>query len=1103
MKKKHILAAIGLLTCLNIWAQFTITYQAPKTPEVTQFERYGNVPISIYNGRINFNIPLHTINYGDIQIPLSISYNSNGIRVNEEASEVGLGWYFGSGLIAQTIQGKDDLRLNHDFKFPDYYDTPYAQYVFNPQPDWYNSWVYYDQYKAEDPYDTDRILLNPTIPTNDTYSMVQAGSEGGFGGNIDVMFPYNGNLEHFYKEDLTITNPTVGDDTERDIFKANFFGHSISFYKAGGVYRIIDDDRYKINHSVVETTDELSHKWEIIAPDGITYVFEEELISSSQIPLNVGTSSVIDRDNEYETGTETATILPKYNNNPYWRYSRSWKITKIIDTKGHEVIFHYGTLSNIVSRSSTSGKAKFIDLNINISSRQGGFTSTADGPISDSSGGYGQEGPMAIFSRHSSQLTTERSKLTEIEFSNSKLVFEHTTRDDIPGGTKISGINLYEGTSLVREIDFQYSYFNPNHTEAIQKRLKLDGVQIADKSYQFLYHGNTLPDKNSNDFDYWGFYNGMSNTSDLNDPFRLFENSSAIPSWVNGLVGQISGKANRSAHPDHSKAGILEKIIYPTGGSTEIVYELNEFDNFFFPNHDNKLNFNGTIYLTDYTQSTSKGYGLRVKELIDKVDNEIAKRTRYTYTGGKHIAPYIPYYQEPFRDIKLSVGVDGGGKYAYKTVSSGSCVTANFSNIYQSNLLGNGEGVGYDQVTIETIDPINSSNNGKTINFFTNVPDANARTKFGLGGTVPSSYNDLFGQAIRNTDEDNGLLTTKVVLDSSNDTIQKTEFEYNSIVPEINYTLGSESSYNFNVKVVSIGKWANAELGSGTSPIYREFDRYLFFYYPLKQTKTLTKSKKVTNYFAEGTVEISENYFYDDAYRKVREYSYNSKEGYTERVEVQTSYFNSTTFSAPYGNMFLPSIVTDYRGTDEIGYKQYLYSYPNPGGNYIQLNEVISCKDNPNTTNLTIADCSHLEYTEYDDKGNLIEFRANDGAYTTIIWGYDQRFPIAKIENASYLSVQTALGSNSSSIATLQALSDADDSISDEDVLRSALNNLRDYLPSAMITTYTHDPLIGVTSVTDPRGYTTYYEYDAFNRLEYVRDADNNLLTENKYHYKN
>jgi YD repeat-containing protein len=53
-----------------------------------------------------------------------------------------------------------------------------------------------------------------------------------------------------------------------------------------------------------------------------------------------------------------------------------------------------------------------------------------------------------------------------------------------------------------------------------------------------------------------------------------------------------------------------------------------------------------------------------------------------------------------------------------------------------------------------------------------------------------------------------------------------------------------------------------------------------------------------------------------------------------------------------------------------------------------------------------------------------------------------------------------------------------------------------------MITTYTYKPLVGVTSSTDPRGYTITYNYDTFGRLINVKDADGNLMSENEYHYR-
>ncbi|MFC0317943.1 MULTISPECIES: RHS repeat domain-containing protein [Olivibacter] len=55
----------------------------------------------------------------------------------------------------------------------------------------------------------------------------------------------------------------------------------------------------------------------------------------------------------------------------------------------------------------------------------------------------------------------------------------------------------------------------------------------------------------------------------------------------------------------------------------------------------------------------------------------------------------------------------------------------------------------------------------------------------------------------------------------------------------------------------------------------------------------------------------------------------------------------------------------------------------------------------------------------------------------------------------------------------------------------------------ASMTTYTYDPLFGMTSVTDPSGRTVYYVYDGLGRLSESRDMEGKLLESYNYNYRN
>ena len=63
------------------------------------------------------------------------------------------------------------------------------------------------------------------------------------------------------------------------------------------------------------------------------------------------------------------------------------------------------------------------------------------------------------------------------------------------------------------------------------------------------------------------------------------------------------------------------------------------------------------------------------------------------------------------------------------------------------------------------------------------------------------------------------------------------------------------------------------------------------------------------------------------------------------------------------------------------------------------------------------------------------------------------------------------------------------------------VDDIRVFPTDAQISTYAYNPLIGMTSQTDPNGKTTYYDYDKLGRLKNIRDNNRNITKNFFYNY--
>lgn len=134
----------------------------------------------------------------------------------------------------------------------------------------------------------------------------------------------------------------------------------------------------------------------------------------------------------------------------------------------------------------------------------------------------------------------------------------------------------------------------------------------------------------------------------------------------------------------------------------------------------------------------------------------------------------------------------------------------------------------------------------------------------------------------------------------------------------------------------------------------------------------------------------------------------------------------------------------------------------------------------------------------YDSYGNPQEIKAN-GLHSVYLWGYGGQYPVARIDNATHAEVVSALLNSNWAFTTVYAALNQTN-VSDATINNYALG-IRKNLSKAKVTSITYRPLIGVTSITDAQGIAEYYHYDGFGRLRSVVDQDQNTIRTYCYNY--
>lgn len=145
------------------------------------------------------------------------------------------------------------------------------------------------------------------------------------------------------------------------------------------------------------------------------------------------------------------------------------------------------------------------------------------------------------------------------------------------------------------------------------------------------------------------------------------------------------------------------------------------------------------------------------------------------------------------------------------------------------------------------------------------------------------------------------------------------------------------------------------------------------------------------------------------------------------------------------------------------------------------------------------------KYINFDRENvtdNVLSQTKLDAICKSYIWGYNKTLPVVQIENLSTAEIPTSVKSDIAGYT----FSNSENYVDIQRDIKFVQDRLATIISSKPYSTsiYTYKSSIGITSVTDPSGLTTYYDYDNAGRLIETYILENGvkkILQAHDYHY--
>lgn len=330
-----------------------------------------------------------------------------------------------------------------------------------------------------------------------------------------------------------------------------------------------------------------------------------------------------------------------------------------------------------------------------------------------------------------------------------------------------------------------------------------------------------------------------------------------------------------------------------------------------------------------------------------------------------------------------------------------------------------------------------------------------------------------------------------------------------------NYTVQSETKYNYvtviedEIKSFIAKKTSSLTNGSCILPQNEFVDHPLIGYYSNysysnKLVSVETKVMKEDQTSSGGTIATLTEYEYNSLNGLVTKVSSNDSKGNTQITEFKYPTTADIASMMSYG--FDASYITAY---NELKNKNIVslpietvnkYQYQNGPLKTVSKSATLFRIENgfviPEKTLTAKANGNYegnVENSLFDSNGNLLEITQENVFKKSYIYGYNNQLVIAELNNCAYNSIPTA---------TINNLKNLSDNVVDDvsmDTFKTALNQLRDNFQDAIVTIFVYDKYKMLRETIDARGQSIYQDYDDCKRLRMIRDNELNVIKEYQY----